>query len=68
MSPSLANAGRTTHLKIVVVGLVAGIAFVAVGLNSKITNLATTRVGTDGAVIKAGQPPIYAGQEAFTVR
>jgi len=32
MSPSLLNAGRTTHLKIVAVALVAGIAVVAVGI------------------------------------
>ena len=35
MSPSLLNAGRTTHLKIVAVALVAGIAVVAVGINAR---------------------------------
>ena len=38
MSPSLLNAGRTTHLKIVAVALVAGIAVVAVGINARTTN------------------------------
>ena len=54
MSPSLLNAGRTTHLKIVAVALVAGIAVVAVGINARTTNIATARVGTD-AVVRAGQ-------------
>ena len=39
MSPISANAGRTTHLKIVMVALVAGIAVVAVGINARTTNL-----------------------------
>ena len=67
MSPSLLNAGRTTHLKIVAVALVAGIAVVAVGINARTTNITTARVGTD-AVVKAGQPVTYAGQETVTAR
>jgi len=67
MSPSLVNAGRTTHLKIVAVALVAGIAVVAVGINARTTNLETA-VGSDRAVVKAGQPATYAGQTAITVR
>jgi hypothetical protein len=67
MSPSLLNAGRTTHLKIVTVALVAGILVVAVGINARITNLGTAHVGTD-AVIRAGQPATYAGQETVAVR
>jgi hypothetical protein len=63
MSPSLLNAGRTTHLKIVAVALVAGIAVVTVGINARTTDLATVRVGTDGVVVKAGQPATYAIRE-----
>jgi len=66
MSPSILNAGRTTHLKIVAVALVAGIAVVAVGINAR--NLDTARIGTDRAIIKAGQPTTYAGQETSAVR
>jgi hypothetical protein len=47
MSASLLNAGRTTHLKIVAVALMAGIAVVGVGINARITNIATDRVGAD---------------------
>jgi hypothetical protein len=68
MSPSILNAGRTTHLKIVAVALVAGIAVVVVGINAGTSNLATARFGTDGVVVKAGQPATYAVQETFAVR
>ena len=68
MSPSILNAGRTTHLKIVAVALVAGVAVVAVGINARITNLDTARIGTDRAIVKAGQPTTYAGQETSAVR
>jgi len=67
MSPSLLNAGRTTHLKIVAVALVAGIAVITVGLNAR-TDVDMARVGADGAVVKAGQPAAYAVQGASTVR
>src|SRR5437899_11450542 len=68
MSPSILNAGRTTHLKIVAVAFVAGIAVVVVGINARTSNLATARVGTDGVVVKAGQPTAYAVRETFAVR
>jgi hypothetical protein len=64
MSASLLNAGRTTHLKIVAVALMAGIAVVGVGINN---NIATDRVGAD-AIVRAGQPLTYAGQESVTAR
>ena len=68
MSPSILNAGRTTHLKIVAVALVAGVVVVAVGINARTTNLDTARVETDRAIVKAGQPATYAGQETSAVR
>ena len=43
MSPSLLNAGRTTHLKIVAVALVAGIVVIAVGINARTSNFTTAR-------------------------
>ena len=68
MSPSLLNAGRTTHLKIVAVALVAGIAVVVVGINARTSNFETARAGIESAVVKAGQPATYAGRETRTVR
>jgi len=67
MSPSLLNAGRTTHLKIVAVALVAGIVVIAVGMNAS-SNFTTARIGSDSVLVKAGQPATYAGQETSKVR
>jgi hypothetical protein len=54
MNHSIYSADRTTHLKIVVVALVAGIGVAGVGL------LAHTNVGDEYAqrVIKAGKPSL----------
>jgi len=68
MNYTLLNAGRTTHLKIVVVALVAATAVVAVGINARTGGFTTARAPADGTIIKAGQPATYAGQEASTVR
>jgi hypothetical protein len=68
MSPSLLNAGRTTHLKIVAVALVAGIVVIAVGMNASTSNFTTARIGPDSVLVKAGQPATYAGQETAKVR
>jgi hypothetical protein len=66
MNYSLLNAGRTTHLKIVAVALVAGIAVVVAGINAKTTDFATGHVET--TFVKAGQPATFAGHGTFTVR
>jgi hypothetical protein len=68
MNYSLLAAGRTTHLKIVVVALVAAITFVIIVTNARTSDIATARIQSDGIVVKAGQPATYAGQEASTVR
>ena len=67
MDFTLTRAGRTTHIKIVVIALVAAIAVVAVGINAQISSVPTARTAVDG-VIKAGQPATYAGQELQTIR
>ncbi len=62
MNYSLLAARCTTHLKIVVVALVAAITFIVVGINAGTSHIATARIQTDGIVLKAAQPAIYAGQ------
>ena len=64
MHPTLHRAGRTTHLKIVLVSLVAVVVVVVVGLNARNSTFDTTAT----AVIKATPEPAYAGQERATVR
>ena len=61
---SLYTADRTTHLKIVVVALVAGIAVAAFGISA--------RSGADytqtAHVIKAGKPTLVTSSDASLVR
>jgi hypothetical protein len=63
MNASLFHAGRATHLKIVAVSLVCVIVVVLVGHNAKTSD---TTAQDLSAVVKAGQPAKYAGQERQT--
>jgi hypothetical protein len=66
MNHSIYSADRSTHLKIVVVALVAGIAVAAFGISA--------RSGSDDGytqtarVIKAGKPVVITSSNASTVR
>jgi hypothetical protein len=66
MNHSIYSADRTTHLKIVVVALVAGIVVVGLGISA--------RTGSDDGyaqtarIIKAGKPVTVTSSNAITVR
>ena len=64
MNHSIHSADRATHLKIVVVALVAGVAVAAFGI--------TTRANVDytqtAHVIKAGKPVAITSSDAMVVR
>jgi hypothetical protein len=66
MNHSIHSADRSTHLKIVVVALVAGIAVAAFGIsartNSEFTQTAQTHV------MKAGKPVVITSSQTSTVR
>ena len=71
MNYSLATADRTTHLKVVIVALVAAILVVAGGIAARVTSMdtETARVRTQGVVvIKAGAPTVYTRTETPSVR
>jgi hypothetical protein len=70
MNHSLATADRTTHLKIVVLALVAAIVVVAVGITARVTAMdpETARIRTQSVVVKAGAPAIYTRTNAPSVR
>jgi hypothetical protein len=71
MNYSLATADRTTHLKVVVVALVAAILVVAIGITARVTTIdsETARVRTQGVVVvKAGAPVAYTRTEMPPVR
>ena len=64
MNHSIHSADRATHLKIVVVALVAGIAVAAFGI--------AARTGADysqtAQVVKAGKPVVVTSSSTSTVR
>jgi hypothetical protein len=60
MNWSLYTADRTTHLKIVVVGLAAALVIAIAGISARELNLGTDIMAAQGpTVIKAGAPIAY---------
>ncbi len=57
MNHSIHSADRSTHLKIVVVALVAGIAVAAFGISAR-TNSEFTQTAQTTQVVKAGKPVV----------
>jgi hypothetical protein len=70
MNYSLATADRTTHLKVVIVALVAAILVVTAGIAARVTSVdtETARVRTQGVVVKAGTPTAYTRAETPPLR
>ena len=70
MNHSLVTADRTTHLKIVVVALIAAIVVVAGGITAHVASVetASVRTGIEGGVVKAGKPATYTRTGNSTVR
>jgi hypothetical protein len=66
MNHSIYSADKTTHLKIVVVALVAGIAVAGFGISARVN--ATDGYSQSAKVIKAGQPVAITSSNATVVR
>jgi hypothetical protein len=64
MNHSIHSADRATHMKIVVVALVAGIAVAAFGIAAR-TNVDYSQTAH---VIKAGKPVVVTSSDASVVR
>ena len=64
MNHSLHSADRATHLKIVVVALVAGIAVTAMAISAR----TSSDYGQTAHVIKAGKPMTVTSSDAPVVR
>jgi hypothetical protein len=64
MNHSFHSADRATHLKIVVVALVAGIAVLAFG----IANRSSVDYSQTANVIKAGKPVVVTSSDRMVVR
>ena len=67
MNHSIHSADRATHLKIVVVALVAGIAVAAFGISAR-TNADFTQTAQTNHIMKAGKPVVITSSETSTVR
>lgn len=70
---TLTSADSATHLKIVVVSLIAGIMVVGVGIAARpsltdSTVTAGTRLEANGPVIRAGKPVAVTTAPATTIR
>jgi hypothetical protein len=69
MNWSMYTADRTTHLKIVVVGLVAALLISVIGISAREFNLGTDIMTAQApTVIKAGGPVIYTDRSGSTIR
>ncbi len=66
MNHSIYSADRTTHLKIVVVALVAGIAVAALGLSARLTS--DDGYSQTAGVINAGKPMTVTSSDVMMVR
>jgi hypothetical protein len=67
MNHSIHSADRATHLKIVVVALVAGIAVAAFGIATR-TNVDVSQTAQTTHVIKAGKPVVVTSSGASEIR
>jgi hypothetical protein len=65
MNHSIYSADRTTHLKIVVVALVAGIAVAGLGISARSNS---EDYAQTAHVIKAGKPVVVTSSGASTLR
>ncbi|HZT24793.1 MAG TPA: hypothetical protein VFA57_03720 [Pseudolabrys sp.] len=69
MNWSMYTADRTTHLKIVVVGLAAALMVSVIGIAATQLNLGTDILTAQApTVIKAGGPVAFTDREAPTIR
>jgi hypothetical protein len=69
MNWSMYTADRTTHLKIVVVGLLAALLIAVIGISARELNLGTDIMSAQGpAVHKAGGPVVFTNRDGSTIR
>jgi len=67
MNHSIHSADRSTHLKIVVVALVAGIAVAGFGISAR-PNADFTQTAQSTHVTKAGKPVVVTSSDVSTIR
>ena len=65
MNHSLLTADRRTHVKVLIIALLAGSAFVGIGTKAQVSAFEPT---ASGPVVKAGQLPIYSSRDTVVTR
>ena len=68
MNHSIYSADRSTHLKIVVVALIAGIAVAGFSISARTTSDEGYTQTANARVLKAGKPVAITSAETSTVR
>jgi len=72
VSPAMDTAGRSTHLKVVVVSLLCATIVAGLGLIARAGDMraaqASSRIETTGPVIRAGGPRTVTSNEHNTIR
>ena len=72
MSHSMYTAGRTTHLKVVVLSLLCAIVFAIVGLTARVGQMdgvrTTSRIEASSTAIRAGAPKSVTSNEQNAIR
>lgn len=69
MNWSIYTADRTTHLKIVVVGLAAALLIAVIGISARELNLGTDILTAKApSVIKAGGPVVFTNRSGAIIR
>jgi len=69
MNSSMYTADRSTHLKIVVVGLVAALLIAVIGISKRELNLGTDIMTARApSVIKAGAPVVFTDRSGPVIR
>jgi len=69
MNWSIYTADRTTHLKIVVVGLLAALLICIIGISASEVNVGTGIMTAQGTtVIKAGAPVMFTDRSVLIIR
>jgi hypothetical protein len=65
----LVRADRATHLKIIVVSLIAGFLVIGVGIAARPpAGNANLRIDGNGIAAKAAKPAVWSSREAATIR
>lgn len=68
MNHTMFSADRMTHLKIVIVALVAATVVAGVGVTARLAGSDTSSMEASAPVLKAAKPVTAAGQNNSTVR